>query len=66
MMKRVMCHQQKTSPRMRFYQTNHLCKLGKKSDLRIEHCGTPALIFLIQMCSYSEQLSETYLIESFQ
>ena len=61
-LKRVICHEQKASPRIRFHQTNHLCKSKKNSGPRIEPCGSPVLTFPIQVFAPSEQPSGTYLI----
>ena len=63
-LKRVMCHQQKALPMMRFRQTNHLCRLEK--TVVLEMSPVALQIFPIQILAHSKQLSETYLIERSQ
>ena len=63
-LKRVMCHQQKASLWMGFHQSNHLCKSGETAVLELSPVVLQHYFFPIQMFAHSEQLSETYLIES--
>ena len=48
----------------KFHQSNHLCKLGKTAVLELSPVALQYQFFPTQMFAHSEQLSETYLIDS--